>query len=93
MIKAKIIRPSVSTWASPIVLVAKKDGSVRFCVDYRKDNSKSTFDAYPMPRVEELFEKIGPAKVISTLDLAEGSPGESVPGENGLLHPLRVVPI
>ena len=72
MLEAKVIRPSMSPWASPIVLVPKKDGKVRFCVDYRKLNSKANFDAYPMPRVEEMFESIGAAKVISTLDLAKG---------------------
>ena len=72
MLEAKVIRPSTSPWASPIVLVPKKDGGVRFCVDYRKLNAKASFDAYPMPRVEEMFESIGAAKVISTLDLAKG---------------------
>ena len=72
MMEAGIIQPSVSAWASPIILVSKKDGGIRFCVDYRKLNAKSAFDAYPMPRIEELFEKIGPARVISTLDLAKG---------------------
>ena len=72
MLEAKVIRPSVSPWAAPIVLVPKKDGTTRFCVDYRKLNVKATFDAYPMPRVEEMFESIGAAKVITTLDLAKG---------------------
>jgi len=57
MLEAKVIRPSTSPWASPIVLVPKKDGGVRFCVDYRKLNAKASFDAYPMPRVEEMFAK------------------------------------
>ena len=72
MMEAGIIQPSVSAWASPIVLVSKKDGGVHFCVDYRRLNSKSTIDAYPMPLVEELFEKIGPTRVISTLDMVKG---------------------
>ena len=72
MLQANVIRPSTSPWASPIVLVPKKDGSVRFCVDYRKLNLVAKFDAYPMPRMEELIDTIGPAGVITTLDLAKG---------------------
>ena len=51
MLEAKVVYPSCSPWASPIVLVEKKDGTVRFCVDYRKLNSVTKFDAYPMPRI------------------------------------------
>ena len=65
MLQAKVIRPSTSPWAAPIVLVTKKDGEVRFCVDYRKLNKLSRFDAYPMPRIEELIDTLGQAKVIS----------------------------
>ena len=72
MMEAGIIQPSVSAWASSIVLLSKKDGGIRFCVDYRRLDAKSTFDVYPMPRIEELFEKIGPTRIISTLDLAMG---------------------
>ena len=74
MLQANVIRPSTiaSPWASPIVLVPKKDGSVCFCVDYRKLNQMAKFDAYPMPRMEELIDTIGPAGVITTLNLAKG---------------------
>jgi len=73
MLQAGVVRPSTSPWASPIVLVTKKDGSVQFCVDYRKLNLVAKFDAYPMPsRVEELINTVGPATVISTLDIAKG---------------------
>ena len=72
MMAAGVIQPSTSPWASPIVLVEKKDGGVRFCVDYRRLNQVAKFDAYPMPRVEEMFESIGSSAVISTLDLAKG---------------------
>ncbi len=54
------------------MLVPKMDGSVRFCVDYRKVNAVSKFDAYPMPRVDELLDRLGAARFYSTLDLSKG---------------------
>ena len=72
MLKLGAIKPSSSLWASPVVLVKKKDGSICFCVDYRKINQVAKFDAYPMPRVEDVLEEVGPAKYISTLDLVRG---------------------
>ncbi len=67
-----VIEESHSDWASPIVLVPKTDGSIRFCVDYRKVNAVSKFDAYPMPRVDELLDRLGTARFYSTLDLTKG---------------------
>lgn len=67
-----VIEPSTSEWSSPIVLVPKKDGTLRFCLDFRKLNSVSKFDPYPMPRVDELVERLGRAKYLSTLDLFKG---------------------
>ncbi len=72
MLNLGVIEESHSYWASPIVLVPKTDGSVRFCVDYRKVNAVSKFDAYPMPRVEELLDRLGAARFYSTLDLTKG---------------------
>ena len=69
MLEAGVIRPSKSPWASPMVLVPKKDGGVRLCVDYRRLNQVAKFDAYPMPRIEDVLDKIGPATVITALDL------------------------
>ena len=72
MEESGVIEPSVSEWASPVVLVQKKDGTMRFCVDYRKLNSVSRTDAYPMPRVDDLIDRLGTAKYITTLDLTRG---------------------
>ena len=64
--------PTSSAWSSPIVLVDKKDKSLRVCVDYRKLNAVSEGDVYPMPRVDELIDKVGQSKYISALDLSKG---------------------
>lgn len=64
MEEMKVIEPSYSAWASPIVVVPKKDGTIRLCVDYRKFNSISHFDAYPMPRVEEIIDRVGSPRLI-----------------------------
>lgn len=69
---AGVIRPSKSPYASPVVVVTKKDGSLRLCIDYRKLNSCSTRDAFPLPRIEEALESLGQAKYFSTLDLTSG---------------------
>ena len=67
-----VIRPSCSPYASPIVIVQKKDGSIRLCVDYRLLNAKTRKDAFPLPRIEESLDALGGAKWFSTLDLASG---------------------
>ena len=72
MLEMGVIVPSRSEWCSPVVLVPKKDGSLRFCVDFSKLNSISAFDPYPMPRVDELVERLGKAQYLSTLDLCKG---------------------
>ena len=62
MLELGVIEESHSTWSSPIVLLGKTDGSIRFCVDYRKVNDVSHLDAYPMPRVDELLDRLGTAR-------------------------------
>ena len=65
-----IIKKSSSEWASPLVIVKKQDGRLRICVDYRQLNQVTKLDAYPMPRIEELLDKVGNAEFRTTLDLA-----------------------
>ncbi|XP_050984340.1 uncharacterized protein LOC127176618 isoform X2 [Labeo rohita] len=72
MLKLGVIEPSRSPWSSPIVMVPKPDGTLRFCNDFRRLNEISEFDSYPMPRVDELLDRLGRARYISTLDLTKG---------------------
>nr|XP_025035341.1 uncharacterized protein LOC112544063 [Pelodiscus sinensis] len=72
MLEWGVIQESRSEWRSPIVLVPKADGSTRFCIDFRKVNAISRFDAYPMPRIDELLGRLGRATYLSTLDLTKG---------------------
>jgi len=67
-----VIEPAHSAWSSPVVLVRKKDGSWRFCVDYRKLNSVTIQDAYPLPRIDESLDALAGSKYFSALDLLSG---------------------
>jgi hypothetical protein len=72
MIKAGIVEPHDSPYAPPIVLIKKKDQSLRFCVDYRGLNKETVFDPVPMPRMDKVLNKVSKAKYISKLDLTKG---------------------
>jgi transposase InsO family protein len=72
MLKLGVIRPSKSEWASPLILVKKQNGEWRPCVDYRKLNSISKGENYPLPRLDDLIDKVGGAKLLTTLDLSKG---------------------
>ena len=72
MLRDGVIRPSDSPWASPITLVGKRDGTTRFCVDYRKLNAITKKDAHPLPYIQDVFDQLAGATIFSTLDLRSG---------------------
>ncbi|XP_073412006.1 uncharacterized protein [Dendrobates tinctorius] len=72
MLLLGVVDESDSLWASPVVLLPKKDGTTRFCVDYHKLNEKTVTDTYPMPRVDELLDQLAGAKYLTTIDLCKG---------------------
>ena len=72
MLEQGVVTPSHSPWASPIALVAKKDGSTRFCVDYRKLNAITKMDVHPLPRIDDSLDQLAGSSYFSTLDLASG---------------------
>lgn len=72
MLQHNLIEPCQSEWSSPVILVPKPGGSVRFCIDYRKVNEMTKTDAYPLPRVEDCIDQVGRARFITKVDLAKG---------------------
>ena len=69
---AGVVRPSNSDWCSPVLLVKKKDGSFRYCIDFRKLNQISKSDSYPLPNINECLEALGGNKFFASADLISG---------------------
>ena len=72
MLDNDIIETSKSDWSSPCILVPKPDGTYRLCMDFRKVNSVTKTDSYPIPRIDDCIDKIGSAKFVSKFDLLKG---------------------
>ena len=72
MLDLGAIKPSNSPWSSAIVLVRKKDGRLRFCIDLRRLNNRTVKDAYSLPKIESILDSLLGAKIFSTLDLKAG---------------------
>ncbi|OWZ03869.1 Pol Polyprotein [Phytophthora megakarya] len=72
MLSAGVIEESNGAWGFSVVLVRKKDGEVRFCIDYRALNKVTKRDVYSLPRIDETFEALGGALLFTTLDLRAG---------------------
>ena len=70
--KLGVITPSNSPWAAPVILVKKKNGEYRMVIDYRKLNAVTKKDSYPLPRIDDLLDTLGKAKIFSALDMRAG---------------------
>ena len=72
MLEAKVIRRSQSSWSSPIVIVKKKDNTLRFCTDFRRVNAITKPMSYPLPVIDDILALLGTAKFMTSLDLKSG---------------------
>lgn len=72
LIAKQFIRPSASPWGAPVLLVKKKDGSIRLCVDYRQLNKVTIKNKYPLPRIDDLFDQLRGASLFLKIDLRLG---------------------
>ena len=68
MLDMDVIEEAECEWASPILFVPKPDGTIRFCVDYRRLNAMTVRDSYPIPRMDECIDSLGDARIYTALD-------------------------
>jgi len=71
-LEKKFVRPSVSPWGAPVLLVRKKDNSMRLCINYRQLNKVTIKNRYPLPRIDDLMDQLVGAHVFSKIDLRSG---------------------
>ncbi|KAE8960690.1 hypothetical protein PR001_g30303 [Phytophthora rubi] len=71
-LELNLIRLSTSPWASPVLMIRKPDGGIRFCIDYRRLNAVTIKDCYPMPLIDDILDVLAGAKLFSTMDIASG---------------------
>jgi hypothetical protein len=72
LLKKGYIRPSVSPWASPVLFVKKKDGTLILCINFRQLNKVTVKNKYPLPRIDDLFDQLKDEKIFSKIDLRSG---------------------
>ena len=94
--------PSESPWVAPVILVRKRDGTLRYCIDYRRPNAVTKKDSYPLPNIQDCLESLDGAKFFSSMDLSLGywqvkltkdaKDKTSFYGTGGGLWPLKVMP-
>jgi hypothetical protein len=72
MIASGVMRPSKSPWGAPVVLVRKKSGELRLCIDFPRLNEVTKKDAYPLPKIDKCLDALEGSRFFNTLDLASG---------------------
>jgi len=72
LLKLGIVSESESAWSAPVVLIPKPGGGLRLCTDFRKTNEVTVADPFPMPRIDDLLDRVGKAKFLSKIDMTKG---------------------
>jgi hypothetical protein len=72
LLKKRYIKPTKSPYGAPVLFVHKKDGTLKMCVDYRTLNKVTVKNRYPLPRIDDLFDRLSTAKMFSRIDLCSG---------------------